>query len=178
MNALVNGADAAKEEELRKKMQELHPAGQFSRIAEESKERDESSLATLRWLFSVPALIIPFLLLALAWAVFYYPMALTVAGYTEDFWSVINPMVGLDTIRRMGATYFKAFGMYLSVQMAGSFLALMAYILLAPFNMPFVGNLPARYVEGTITFSTSLMIACLLGLALYKSADRLDIATD
>jgi len=55
-------------------------------------------------------------LLGLAWAIFYYPMALTVAGYTQSFAAVINPLVGLDTIRRMGATYFKAFGMVLSIQ--------------------------------------------------------------
>jgi len=40
-----------------------------------------------------------FFLLSVAWAIFYYPMALTVAGYTESFGSVINPLVGLDTIR-------------------------------------------------------------------------------
>ena len=46
-------------------------------------------------------------------AFFYYPMALAVAGYTQSFGSVVNPLVGLDTIRRMGSTCFKAFGMVL-----------------------------------------------------------------
>lgn len=178
MQKLANGSDEKGEEELRKKMEELHPGSQISRMAEQSKDNEQSSLDTLRWLFSVPAFIVPFLLLALAWAVFYYPMALSIAGYTEDFWSVVNPLVGLDTIRRMGGTYFKAFFMYLCVQVVGSVLGFMAYVVLAPFNMPFIGNLPARFIEGTITFYTSLVIACILGLALYKSADKLGIATD
>ena len=31
---------------------------------------------------------------------------------------------------------------------------------------------------GIVTFYFNLVIACLLGLALYKSADRLDLVTD
>lgn len=178
MQKLVNGADGKDEEALKKKIEEMQPGSSVSRMAEKSKDGDQSSLDTLRWLFSVPVFIIPFLLLALVWAIFYYPMALSIAGYTEDFWSVVNPLVGLDTIRRMGATYFKAFGMYLCVYVVGAILSTMAYIVLAPFDMPFIGNLPARFVEGTITFYTSLVIACILGLALYKSADKLGISTD
>jgi hypothetical protein len=178
MQKLVNGSDEKGEEELQKKIEELHPNRSAARMAEGTRDGDQSSLDTLRWLFSVPAVIVPLLLLSLAWAVFYYPMALSIAGYTEDFGSVINPLVGLDTIRRMGLTYFKAFGMYLFVQVIGSVLSLIAYTVLAPFDMPFIGNLPARFVEGTITFYTSLVIACVLGLALYKSADKLGINTD
>lgn len=156
---------------LRKKMEEV-------RERKMEAERADSQMSVLRSLFGLPALLIPVLLLALAWAVFYYPMALSIAGYTEDFWSVINPMVGLDTIRRMGATYFKAFGMYLIIQFAGSILNIITYFVLAPFDLPFLGNLPAHFVGGAITFYTSLVLACVLGLALYKSADKLGIATD
>ena len=52
----------------------------------------------------------------LAAAGFPVPYVLAVAGYTQSFSSVINPLVGLDTIRRMRGTYFKAFGMVLLVQ--------------------------------------------------------------
>jgi hypothetical protein len=41
--------------------------------------------------------------------------------------------------------------------------------------MPFVGNLPGKFVGGVFTFYTSLVIACVLGLALFKSADRFGI---
>jgi hypothetical protein len=118
------------------------------------------------------------LVVALLWAFFYYPMALAVAGYTEDFWAVVNPAVGFDTIRRMGWTYVKVFLMYAAVQLFAAVAGLVVSYALSAFDMPLVGNVPARFVEGGINFYTSLVIAALLGLALYKSSDRLGIATD
>ncbi len=181
---LLEGTSAQSMERLQERMEREETMERDAPVqtplpkATDVTETDESPLAMFRWLWGAPLILLPFLLLALLWAFFYYPMALTVAGYTEDFWSVINPLVGLDTIRRMGLTYFKAFGMYLAVQAVGSFISLVTYLVLSPFNMPFVGNLPARFVNGSVTFYTSLVIACILGLALYKCADRLDIATD
>jgi Protein of unknown function (DUF4013) len=114
-------------------------------------------------------------LIALGWAFFYYPMALTVAGYTQSFGSVINPLVGLDTIRRMGMTYFKAFGMVVVVQAVALIASVIISVVTSPFNLPFVGNLPANFINGTATFYFNLVIACVLGLSLYKCADRLGI---
>lgn len=121
---------------------------------------------------------LPFLLISVAWAIFYYPMALTVAGYTEHFGSVINPLVGLDTIRRMRGTYFKAFGMVILIQLVGFVVAILVGIVLAPFDMPFFGNVPATFVDGAVTFYFNLIIACVLGLSLHKCADRLAINVD
>jgi hypothetical protein len=123
-------------------------------------------------------LLLPLLAVALLWGFFYYPMALTVAGYTEDFWAVVNPLVGFDTIRRMGWNYAKVFLMYAFVQVFALVAGVIVYYSLAAFQMPLVGNLPARFIEGGISFYTNLVIAALLGLALYKSSDRLGIATD
>ncbi len=122
-----------------------------------------------------PGLMLLLGVLSIAWAVFYYPMALAVAGYTEDFKSVINPLVGLDTIRHMGSTYAKAFGMYLAVQIVALIISLGVGVITAPFDMPFFGNLPATFINGMVTFYASLVIACVLGLALFKSADKLGI---
>jgi len=105
-------------------------------------------------------------------------MALLVAGWTESLKSVLNPLVGLDTIRHMGSTYFKAFLMYLSVQAAAVVFYLGVGALTAPFDLPLVGNLPGTFLGGVVTFYTSLVVACLLGLALFKSADRLGIEID
>jgi hypothetical protein len=171
MDEVLDDPNVQGQQGLRKKMEEV-------RERKMENERSSSQVSALRWLFGVPMLLIPVLLLALAWAVFYYPMALSIAGYTEDFWSVVNPLVGLDTIRRMGSTYFKAFCMYLIIQFIGSVLNVITYWVLAPFDLPFLGNLPAHFVVGAITFYTSLVLACVLGLALYKSADKLGIATD
>ena len=97
---------------------------------------------------------------------------------SSDFWSVVNPLVGLDTIRRMGWTYVKAFLMYGSVQVVSGVFGFISMLALSAFDMPIVGNVPARFVEGGFNFYASLVIAALLGLALYKSSDRLGIETD
>lgn len=112
------------------------------------------------------------ILLFSGWGVFYYPMALTVAGYTQSLESVINPLVGLDTIRRMRSTYFKAFAMVLAVQLIA--LGVGA----TPFAVPFMGNWFGTFINATLTFYFNLVIACILGLSLFKCADRLDIIID
>lgn len=118
---------------------------------------------------------LPFILLSIAWAIFYFPMALTVAGYTEHFGSVVNPLVGLDTIRRMRGNYFKAFGMVILIKIVGGVIAIILAIVLAPFALSFIGNLPASFIDGCVTFYLNLVVACVLCLALHKSAHRLGI---
>jgi hypothetical protein len=78
----------------------------------------------------------------------------------------------------MGVTYFKAFGMVVVVQSVAVALGIVVAIITSPFALPFFGNLPANFINGTITFYFNLVIACLLGLSLYKCADRLGISVD
>ena len=118
------------------------------------------------------------LLLFLGWGMFYYPMALTVAGYTQSFGSVINPLVGIDTIRRMGATYFKAFGMVIVVQVVAFIIGLIVSVITSPFALPYMGNLVGNFITAQFTFYFNLVIACVLGLSLFKCADRLGISVD
>src|SRR6185436_15508854 len=123
-------------------------------------------------------LLLLLLLLGIAWGIFYYPMALTVAGYTQSFLSVLNPLVGLDTIRRMRSTYFKAFGMVLLIQFAALVVGVIVAFITSPLTLPFIGNLPANFINGSITFYFNLVVACVLCLSLYKCADRLGINVD
>lgn len=140
---------------------------------------DTSSFTGLaRPLIASHGLVLILLLGAVAWGVFYYPMALAVAGYTESFGAVVNPLIGLDTIRRMGAVYAKAFGMYVILAVAQFALSSISGRLLSPFDLPFVGNLPARVLDGAVTFYMSMALAFVLGLALYKCADRIGIESD
>ena len=174
-------ADPQKQAEASKKLDELRPGYQISKDAEKSQKELNDPTADLRMLmghFQAPILIVLLLMLSIAWGIFYYPMALAVAGYTESFGSVINPLVGLDTIRRMGGTYFKAFGMVLLIQIVGFVVALIVAVITAPFALPFVGNLPATFIDGSVTFYFNLVVACILGLSLFKCADRLGISTD
>jgi hypothetical protein len=174
-------ADPEKLEEANRKLNEIRPAAQISQEAERSRDEQSDPAAGMRMLLpylGAGIFLLMLFVLGLAWAVFYYPMALAVAGYTQSFGSVINPLVGLDTIRRMGSTYFKAFGMVLVVQVVALIVNVVVAYITSPLALPFMGNLPAKFIDGTVTFYFNLVIACLLGLSLYKCADRLGISVD
>lgn len=182
LNTLLDpNADPTKQAEASKKLDQLRPGHDISREAERSKQELSDPLGEFKALFGyfrAPIVIVLLLIVAIIWGIFYYPMALAVAGYTQAFGSVINPLVGLDTIKRMGLTYFKAFGLVLLVQIVGGITGIVVAIILSPFALPFVGNLPAMFVDGSLTFYFNLVIACVLGLSLFKCADRLGIDVD
>jgi hypothetical protein len=174
-------ADPKKLEEANRKLNQLRPGAEIAREAETSKNEQSDPASQLKKLMpflAVGTSVVILFLLAVVWAIFYYPMALAVAGYTQSFSSVVNPLVGLDTIRRMGVTYFKAFGMVILVQLVAIIVGIVVAVVTSPFALPFVGNLPANFINGTFTFYFNLVIACLLGLSLYKCADRLGINVD
>jgi len=178
MEELMNPTDAKKSEEAAKKLDQLHPAHQMNEEIENSRDSSSSLISQISPFFHAPLTLASLFLLAICWSIFYYPMALAVAGYTEDFWSTVNPLIGIDTIRRMGLVYVKAFLMCLCMMAVGLVLSTIIHLATAPFDMPFIGNLPARFLDGMATFYINLVIACILGLALYKCADKLDIPTD
>lgn len=175
MGALVNGGTAEQEAEVEKKVNSMRPGAQVARQLEAAGGRREEGVPLASQLLERPGLVLVLALLSLGWAAFYHPMALLVAGWTESLKSVLNPLVGLDTMRHMGLTYFKAFAMYAAAQAVSFLLTWVVGLVTAPFDMPFVGNLPGAFLSGVITFYVSLVIACVLGLALFKSADRLGI---
>jgi hypothetical protein len=171
-------ADPKKLEEASAKINHLRPGAHIAEEAERSKKDLNDPLGEMRVMIGylrLPVVLVALFLLTLAWSIFYYPMALSVAGYTEHFGSVINPLVGLDTIRRMGGTYFKAFGMVLLIQIVEFVVGVVVAIVTSPFALPFFGNLPANFIDGAFTFYFNLVIACVLGLALHKCADRVGI---
>jgi hypothetical protein len=174
-------ADPKKVEEANKKLQEIRPGADIAREAEQSTAEANDPVSPLRELLpylGAGVSIVLLLLLFAGWGVFYYPMALTVAGYTQSFGSVINPLVGLDTIRRMGITYFKAFAMVMVVQVASLVVGVIIAIVTSPLTLPFMGNLLGNFIEASFTFYFYLVVACILGLSLFKCADRLGIAVD
>lgn len=176
-----NGGDPKKVEEANRRLYQMRPGAEMSREAERSKKEQSDPTAGLRMLMpfrGAGVFLLLLFLVGLAWAIFYYPMALAVAGYTQSFGSVVNPVVGLDTIRRMGATYFKAFGMVLVIQLVALIVGLLVAFVTSPLALPFVGNLPAKFIDGIVTFYFNLVVACVLGLSLYKCADRLGISVD
>ncbi len=174
-------ADPAKLEEANKQLQELRGGSQIAYEAEQSQAEASDPLGPYNDLLpylGAGIAIVLLLLLFIGWGIFYYPMALTVAGYTQSFGSVINPLVGLDTIRRMRSTYFKAFAMVLLVQVVAFVVSVIIAIITSPFALPFMGNLVGNFISSTFMFYFNLVVACILGLSLFKCADRLGIGVD
>jgi hypothetical protein len=174
-------ADPKKLEEANRKLNQTRSGSVIAREAERSKNEASDPAALAKQLapyLGAGVFLVLLFLAAVAWAIFYYPMALTVAGYTQGFLSVLNPLVGLDTIRRMRFTYFKAFGMVLLVQLASCIVSMLVTVITSPFALPFMGNLPGNFITGAFTFYFNLVIACVLGLSLFKCADRLGIGVD
>lgn len=165
-------------EDQQRAVEQLQRQIEQARAKAQEQEGESTAMTIIRQLMAHPGLILLLALLSVAWAVFYHPMALLVAGWTESFKATINPLVGLDTMRHMGLNYLKAFLMYLAVQLIGFGIQVVVAIVTSPFDMPLVGNLPGKFIGGIFTFYTSLVVACVLGLALFKSADRLGIEID
>jgi hypothetical protein len=119
-----------------------------------------------------------FLLLAglsLLWGLFYFPAACCVAGYTRSFTAVLNPTVGLDTIKRLGGDYFKILFMGLVIGIISAFISGLLGLIFGAFDLPGVGNLPAKFIGSLFGFYFSVVFSCVLGFAIFKAADRLQL---
>jgi len=181
MEALLNSEGGEKEKKALEKLDRLRPANQAQQMIDDKTPPPETTFLAgfARDYFShAPQWILALLFLFLLWGIWYYPMALAVAGYSEDLGSILNPMVGLDTIKRMGGVYWKVFGMYLVVQGIGWILSFLVNSMTASLSLPLMGNIPAKLLDGVITFYASLAVAYLLGLALNHCAAQLNIPTD
>ncbi|HTH51923.1 MAG TPA: hypothetical protein VL501_08320, partial [Pyrinomonadaceae bacterium] len=115
--------------------------------------------------------------LALLWGLFYFPAACCVAGYTRSFGATLNPTVGLDTIKRLGGDYAKVLAMSLIILMASAAVSAGLGIVFNAFALPGVGNLPAKFIGSLFGFYLSVVFSCVLGFAIYKAADRLQLPT-
>ena len=181
LKTLINSENPEKDVEVMKKLNQLRPANQAQEmVKEKTPQSPEEKLFPLagQFLTGAPGWLLGLFLLALLWSIAYYPMALIVAGYSEDLGSLLNPMVGLDTIRRMGEVYLKVFLMYLGVQGIGFGLGRLLSVATQSMTLPLMGNLPDRILNGIITFYSSLAVAYLLGMALHDRAAELNIPTD
>lgn len=103
------------------------------------------------------------LLLALLWKVAYTPVALIVAALSKNVMSVLNPLIGVDTIRRMGPVYWHVLLIYTGLTMTELGIGKI-------FGMiPIVGDIGMAFVKAYI----AIAVGCALGLAVYKKAPEL-----
>ncbi|HEX8250793.1 MAG TPA: DUF4013 domain-containing protein [Pyrinomonadaceae bacterium] len=139
----------------------------------ETKEKEFQQMLTQLASMGTPVLLLAFL--AFLWGIFYLPAACAVAGYTRSFAATVNPMVGLDTIKRMGFDYVKILLMVFILFVASSIIGGILGFVLKAFDMPGVGNLPANAIASLFTFYFSVVFSLVLGYALYKNSAKLNL---
>jgi hypothetical protein len=100
------------------------------------------------------------LVLAGVWMIAYTPVALMVAARSKSLLKTVNPLIGVDTIKKMGSTYWQAVGVY-AVLAVVQWMAAFALGL-----VPVAGGLARAFVDAY----AALAIGCTLGLAVYKKA--------
>src|SRR5207244_11304800 len=103
------------------------------------------------------------IVIAVIWMVAYLPIALTVAARTRRMLSTLSPAIGVDTIKKMGGTYWQALAIYLAIVVAHTAAASLLGLI------PVLGRLAAAFVNGY----AALAIGCTLGLAVFKRATEL-----
>ena len=109
------------------------------------------------------------------WGLFYFPVACAIAGYTRSFGATFNPLVGLDTIKRLGGAYVSILFMGLVLVIASLMLSGVASLVFSPFDLPMFGNIPARGVSGIFNFYLWVVFSCVLGYAMFKKSDKLHL---
>jgi hypothetical protein len=113
----------------------------------------------------VPPWALPAFVLAIAWKLVYSPIALVAGAISRSFLSTLNPIAGLDAIRRMGSTYWTAMAVY-------TVIAVVEALLGAALSMvPFAGGFLRAFVQSY----AFLAIGCLLGLAVFKKGPELGL---
>lgn len=139
----------------------------------ETKQREFQQMITGFLALAAPLVVIGFI--TFVWGAFYFPAACAVAGYTKSFAATLNPIVGLDTIKRLGLSYVKILLMAFMILVATSFIGGVAAVILSPFDLPGLGNLPANAITALFAFYFSVVFSCILGYALFKSSDKLQL---
>jgi len=137
----------------------------------EAKENGEMIQAVLG--LAAPLVVVGFI--TLLWGLFYFPAACAVAGYTRTFSATINPLVGLDTIKRLGIDYIKLLGITTILTVASIFVGAILSLVFAPLALPGLGNIPATAINAFFTFYLVAVFSCLLGYLLFKRADKLGL---
>lgn len=137
----------------------------------QAQEQGEMMKAFLQ--LAAPLVVIGFI--TLLWGSIFFPAACAVAGYSKSFIATINPMVGLDTMKRLGGSYVKILLMGLVLVICSGFVGMVIAAILSPFDLPGLGNLPATGFTALFTFYFWTVFSCVIGYALYKNADKLGL---
>ncbi|HMJ07832.1 MAG TPA: hypothetical protein VK468_02435 [Pyrinomonadaceae bacterium] len=171
----VTGQESRDQEALWRQAQESQKASLESVVGKTAETRNKENREMIQGLLGLSPVLVVIGILALLWGLFYFPAACAVAGYTRSFFAAINPLVGLDTIRRLGGSYVKILLMCLVLAILSGVVGIVAGTLFSAFDLPGMGNLPATAVNSLFGFYIWIVFSCILGYALFKASDRLDI---
>ncbi|MGD9560985.1 MAG: hypothetical protein AB7F88_02050 [Pyrinomonadaceae bacterium] len=174
-DAPPENAANAKQEDLDELLQEIRSKRLEQAAPVTGQDSGAKYAAVISSILRLAAPLVVVGMLTFLWGAFYYPAACAVAGYTRSFAATINPMVGLDTIRRLGITYVKVLFMAFLILVAAAIVGGVLEAMLSPFDLPRAGNIPALVLGSFVTFYFSVVFSCILGYALFKSADRLKL---
>jgi len=76
----------------------------------------------------------------------------------------VNPVIGIDTIKKMGGTYWQALGLYLALVVTQFVVGILLKL------VPYGGG---GLVMGFVNAYAALAIGCTLGLAVFKKGAEL-----
>ncbi|MGD8895172.1 MAG: hypothetical protein PVJ73_03975 [Acidobacteriota bacterium] len=102
---------------------------------------------------------------ALLWKLLYSPIALIAAAISQSFFATLNPIIGVDAIRRMGSVYWEAWFIYTVIAIVGGIAGAVLGV------VPFLGGFLAAFVQAYAFLS----FGCLLGFAVFKRAEELGV---
>ena len=140
---------------------------------QETKDKESSEFISN--LLKLAAQLVVIGAIAFLWGVFFFPAAAAVASYTRSFAATINPLVGLDTIKRLGVDYVKILLMLFVLALASGIAGWFMGLIFSPFNLPGMGNLVAKGFSSLVTYYLAVVFACILGYALFKNSEKLQL---
>lgn len=190
VDAINNGEDPPSSSETFRKVMDEHPDDTdyeaLNRvIADQRKAQLESVVgktpetkakeqqAFFKQIFGYGALFLILGGITLLWGLFYFPAACAVAGYTRSFAATLNPTVGIDTIKHLGGAYALILVFGLILLFASGLVSGVLNMAFFAFDLPGLGNVPAKFLGSIFGFYLSVVFSCILGYALFKKADKL-----
>jgi hypothetical protein len=141
--------------------------------SQETRDREFSEFTSNILKLAAPLVVVGGL--AFLWGLFFFPAAVSVAAYTRSFSATINPLVGLDTIKRLGLDYAKILAMGFVLIVVSGVIGFVISFVFSPLNLPGMGNIVAKGFSSLVTFYLFTVFACVLGYALFKNSEKLQL---
>lgn len=172
---IIVDQDAKDQEELWEMAQQHRRSQLESTLGKSPETRQKEYAEIVSGFLGLAAPVFVIGVITFLWGAFFFPAASAVAGYTRSFAATINPTVAIDTIRRLGSDYVKIIAMGFVVVVIYGVISGVVALVLSPFDLPGMGNLPAIAVTAFIGFYLFAVFSCVLGYAFFKASDRLKL---